>query len=396
MIGEPSALTEETVRTAADALVRYRFTPWRYGDSVGFEGLVVASEMLDDSQYLAWAHGVLRGWAADRTEFRELDNTVPGHALCLIFEKTGDDALVEAAVRVADYLRSRRRIGGVFTSWARAPLRPPSGGRPLPADEAALLVEPGPGIFVDCLHFDPPFFAHLGHLIGDDSLLDEAVSQALAYAALLQDDSGLFYHFWLERTQKAYGPGWGRGQGWAMLGLLDVLTYLPSNHDGREPLLHCVRTLARALVDRQGETGAWPSVLTDPRSPTEASTAAFVAAGLAQGILTGVLDTDMGDNAVAAWQATRGCVERGLLQGVSGAIWPCTSAEHYRYGPLGFVVPWGQGPLLLAARNMAKLLADFHAPGAGPRPSGFEDLSSPQSDDPHAFVGERKASHDVD
>jgi unsaturated rhamnogalacturonyl hydrolase len=42
---------------------------------------------------------------------------------------------------------------------------------------------------------------------------------------VLQDESGLFWHFWLERTQARYGFAWSRGQGWALLGLLDL-------HDG--------------------------------------------------------------------------------------------------------------------------------------------------------------------
>jgi unsaturated rhamnogalacturonyl hydrolase len=45
---------------------------------------------------------------------------------------------------------------------------------------------------------------------------------------LLQDGSGLFWHFFLERTGRPYGRAWGRGQGWALLGLLDLLEHVPS------------------------------------------------------------------------------------------------------------------------------------------------------------------------
>jgi unsaturated rhamnogalacturonyl hydrolase len=349
-------LTAEQIRAAADVLVRYRFTPWRYGDSIGFEGLVAASDLAGDDRYLAWAHGALRAWAALAGDFREMDNTAPGHALCLIAEQTKDDALVEAAVRLANYLRSRRRVGNAYVSWSRAPLHPPLDGSDMSAAEAALLGDPGPGVFVDCLHFDPPFFAHLAGLVEDQSLMDDAANQACAYVELLQRPDGLFDHFWLERTGRSYGPGWGRGQGWALLGLLDVLTHLPRAHPSYPPLVAAVRSLGHALVERQRSDGGWATVITRPDSVEETSTAAFAAAGFAQGVLLGVLDDSFGAHALAAWMSVHRHVRGGILGEVSGAVWPSTVASHYEHVPRGYVAPWGQGPLLVAARNISRLI----------------------------------------
>ena len=39
----------------------------------------------------------------------------------------------------------------------------------------------------------------------------------------------------------------------------------------------------------------------------------------------------------------------GVLDGVSANVWASTVPLHYRHVPLGAVVPWGQGPLLMAA-----------------------------------------------
>jgi unsaturated rhamnogalacturonyl hydrolase len=51
-----------------------------------------------------------------------------------------------------------------------------------------------------------------------------------------------------------------------------------------------------------------------------------------------------------AWQATLFAVDgAGLLTGVSAAVYSSTRLSHYRAVPRGFDVPWGQGPLLLAA-----------------------------------------------
>ena len=348
---------DERLRGAAEALARYRFELWKYGDSIGFEGLLAASDLLGDSRWEGWAHGALKGWAG-RTQraFREMDNTAPGHALCLAYERTHDDALVEAAVELVDFLRSRGTLDGVFISWEHTPLRPPHGGKALGAPEAALLHEAGPGIFVDCLHFDPPFLCHLGRLVDDRALVDIAAEQALGYVRLLQDKSGIFWHFFLERTQDRYGYGWGRGQGWALLGLLDLLDYLPDGHPAMRELRESALALARALAQLQRDDGGWSAVVQDSASGDESSTAAFAAAGFAQGIASGLLGDEFIGPARRAWEHTLEQVdERGVLTDVSAAVWPCTDQSHYSHAPTGFVVPWGQGPLLVAARRMRDL-----------------------------------------
>ena len=344
----------ERLRLVANRLLKYPFSFWHYGDSIGFEGLLAASDLLGDPRYESWAHGAIRGWAARREPFRELDNTAPGHVMCLVAERTGDEAVLEAARALAGYLAGRRQVEGVSVSFERAPLREPYGGAALSEEEAGLLLEPGAGVFADCLHFDPPFFAHLGTLAGDTALVDLAAEQALAYVELLQDESGLFWHFWLEKPRRRYGYGWGRGQGWALLGLLDTLRYLPEEHSAAPRLRAAVECLAAALAATQQSDGSWAAVAGESDSGAETSTAAFAAAGLADGILGGAYRKP----ALAAWRSARSLVdETGLLTGVSAAVWASTEASHYAHVPRGFDVPWGQGTLLVAAKRIAGLAA---------------------------------------
>jgi len=344
------------LRAAAEALAGLDFAGWFYGDSIGFEGLLAASDVLGDARYRAYAHGFLRGWATRAEPFRELDNTVPGRALCLIGETHRDRALLEAGERLASYLLRRPTIGGgVHPSFSRAPLREPYGGSSLPDDERRLMDAPGPGVYVDCLHFDPPFLVHLGRLTGDATLVDAGTAQAMGYVRLLQDPgSGLFHHFWLASTERPYILGWGRGQGWALLGLLDTLEQLPPEAAARPVLETAVRSLAGAMVERQRPDGHWHAIAGDATSGHEASTAAFMAIGLASGADRGILDSDALAAAERAWAATQGSLgEDGVLRDVSAAVWSSTQEEHYRRVPTGFVVPWGQGPVLVAAARWA-------------------------------------------
>ena len=344
--------TRERIRNAADLLVDHDSRGWFFGDSVGFEALLAASDLFEDPVYAAYAHGFFRAWRIRAEPYRESDVTAPGHAMCLSFERSGDPLVLDGAVRLASYLRERPRLGGVLITFAETPLTPPAGPGKMTARDAALLTQGGAGVFVDCLHFDPPFFTHLGTLIEDDSLIDLGVEQALGYGRLLQDeDTGLFHHFYLEGTGTPHILGWTRGQAWALCGMLDVLAYCGDGHPGHEELVQRIRTLAEALRSTQRDDGHWYAVAQEPASGEEASGAAFGAYQFWRGIDLGVLDEGVfSDPAARAWHAAISSLTHdGKLTPVSAAVGSSTVPNHYHHVSLGHTVPWGQGPVVLAA-----------------------------------------------
>jgi unsaturated rhamnogalacturonyl hydrolase len=80
-----------------------------------------------------------------------------------------------------------------------------------------------------------------------------------------------------------------------------------------------------------------------------------MAHAMAQAIALGVGDPEV---LRPAGRAARSAVlasldEAAQLREVSAAVYASTVADHYLAVPRGFVVPWGQGPALLA------LVADF-------------------------------------
>jgi unsaturated rhamnogalacturonyl hydrolase len=346
--------SRQLLSKAADALIAYPFTGWHYGDSVAFEGLLAASELLDDPRYFGFAHGFMRAWAARGDEHRELDNTAPGHAMCTLCERTGDALLLDAARGLARFLTGRPMVSGVYAAFECAPLIEPYDGSALGEDERELLADPGPGVFVDCMHFDAPFLVHLGRLVGDAELVDAGAEQALAAVRLLQDPAtGIFSHFYLERTGRCYGYGWSRGQGWALLGLLDVLELLPDGHACFERLVEAVGVLAHGLAATQDRSGHWPALVDDPGAVLEPSASLFFACGLARGARLGLLGDGMREAAERAFAAGLDAVdEDGIVRPVSHAVWASTARGHYLAVPTGDALPWGQGPLLLAAAEL--------------------------------------------
>jgi unsaturated rhamnogalacturonyl hydrolase len=351
----------DTLRRVADQLMLLPYKTWSFGDSVGFEGMVAASNTLSDDRWLRFAHGFVRAWATRAEPYVPLDCTAPGLAMIQIYRATGDALVKDGALELARYLVTRPRIGGVFATWEHSPLQHPYGPGTLSPAELALLADPPAGVFVDCLHFDPPFLVALGNVTGDQRWLDEGVRQAIGYVRLLQNESGLFDHFVLEGSDRTYGSRWGRGQGWALLGLLDVLDELPPGHACRQELADSASRLIGAMIRLQRDDGHWDVVVGDAASGDETSTAAFMAAGFLRAARTGVAGNAPRVAADRALQAALTSTdERGILKGVSAAVNACTLPSHYAHVPRGFNVPWGEGPLALAIAERLGL----KAPGA--------------------------------
>lgn len=339
--------TRTALRAVAETLTSLPYEAWRFGDSVAFDGLVEASAALGTDEYLAFARGFARGWFATTVNFKPLDCTAPGAALCAVAHASADALLAAGLVDLATYLVARRKVQGIYETWARSPLREPYGKEELNAEEQDLLSNPGPGVFLDCLHFDPPFFARLSRLTGDDRWAAEAIDQALRYVDVLQDkETGLFHHFFLERSGRTYIPGWGRGQGWALLGLLDVFESLPDTPDA---LADAVRALIHAMLLTQREDGHWDAVVGNAASSMESSTAAFMAFGFRRALRAGLVSYNgiaaAADRADTAVRNSLGA--DGRLADVSVAVWASTRPSHYAAVPRGVSVPWGQGPAAL-------------------------------------------------
>ena len=161
------------------------------------------------------------------------------------------------------------------------------------------------------------------------------------------------------RTRLGTRPGLGS------LGLLDVLEHTPPDHEGHPRVAQAFVQLSNALRDTQRDDGSWTAVVHDPQSGTEGSTAAFAAAGFARAVRLGFLSADFAQPARKAWSnALEHVDENGLLTDVSAAVRPSTSQSSYCHVPKGFLVPWGQGPLLVAAQAIAELTASPPTPSS--------------------------------
>jgi len=121
------------------------------------------------------------------------------------------------------------------------------------------------------------------------------------YATRLQRPDGLFMH-------ATDGPfAWGRGNGFALLGVTDALTYWPASWKGRADVLAIYQKHVAALVKHQSDDGSWRQVVDEVTSYKELTVTAMTTAAIARGIRLGWIDraryepvVDRGWSAVAA------------------------------------------------------------------------------------------------
>jgi unsaturated rhamnogalacturonyl hydrolase len=371
----PSQELRGLAAQAADLLMTYPWKVWFWGDSIGLEGLLDATELTGDAKYGGFVYGLFKAWIA-REQFRsEFDYTAPGVALLRVFEKTQDEALLDAAKRHATYMAGFRKTeSGAAVRYENAAFElPPE----LPADHpdfeswqefAERVRDGGPCIFVDSMHFDAPFFAALYRVTGDDAYRQLALDNALSQIELLYDpNDGVFHHFWIEQPRTRNGIAWGRGNGWGLLGLVDTLTHLPADDAGALEVREVLKKVLGHMVRLQDAGGGWHTVLNDKRSYIETSVAAFMISAMSRAILHSWVELEVYGPVVES--AMSFLLEHvrpdGLLDGVSYETFPSMRVEHYRRMPRGGVVPWGQGPLLAALGWYARLRSSTEraAPG---------------------------------
>ena len=355
---------EKIAVRAADLLMRHPWKVWFWGDSIGLEGLLDASEWLGEKKYEAFVYGLMKAWLARRHPFRPFDYTAPGVALLRLYERTADSALLAAAKDQADYLTAFRQTDhGAYVRWENPdfdlPPELPAGSPDVerPAGPNPPAGTSGPCVFVDNMHFDGPFFAKLYQVTGLERYRMNAVDALLPYIKLLFDEErALFHHFWIERRKLRNGVFWGRGQGWAMLGIVHVLEHLPKDDPAWPSLLDVLQRHSRMLAASQDPSGHWHTIITDSSSYTESSVAAFMVDGMSRAVMQGWLDQSFREVIERAFAAVLQQVTGdGKLDGVSYETYPSIHAEHYKRMPRGAVVPWGQGPLLTAIRSYVEL-----------------------------------------
>lgn len=335
--GGPSAADAVLMRAVATRAMEYPFKyratgAWGFGEDICLRALLEYGELVGDDEPLRFVAGLVRPWCEERASGPALpnaDHVAPGIVLLDLHRSTRDEVYLAAALELGELYRSFTEVDGV-------PVHRP--------DLAGLDTL----IWVDCIALDAPFLARLSRVTGDEGWLELGLRTLQAYSGVLLDRAhGLFRHGY-DVVRKRQSPClWGRGNGWALHGLVDTLEELPTGHAARAGLLGLLRAQVSTLVALQASGGLWHTILNDEEAPLESSTAAFYASGVSKALRLGLLEASSELEAMVdlATKAARVATDADGRLPISYAT-PVGEPATYINAPSG-VFPWGQGPLLL-------------------------------------------------
>jgi unsaturated rhamnogalacturonyl hydrolase len=325
-----------TVREVLQRVMRrtleYDFTVWFWGDAIAIDGLLEAAELLDDSCPVEQCLRFYQAWS--RRPLAWADHLTPGMGLLRLYQSTGEPALLAAAGRLARWLEAAPRA----SRWG-APLYRPD----IPAYRHT--------VWVDTIYHEPSFFCRLARITGDTHYDDVALDVWSSHVNTLCSHDGPFLAHARDTGMRALrGYGWGRGNGWALYGMVDTLEWLPREHPGYSAALTNMQALAAAVLALQDASGFWRTLLHDREAYLESSTAAFYGGAFTRAVRLGLLDQAYAAAADRAWTAVVSRIDdEGSFFGVSACTYAATSPDDvismYKTLPTEVNV-WGQGSAL--------------------------------------------------
>lgn len=198
----------------------------------------------------------------------------------------------------------------------------------------------------DALFMAPPVYAKLYALTGDRRYLDFMNREYRAtYDYLFDSEEQLFYRdhrYFDKREANGRKVFWGRGNGWVLAGLAEILQSLPAGEESRGFYSDLFVTLATRMASLQSGDGYWHASLLDPSSypAPESSSTGFILYAIAWGVNEGLLDRE----------AFMPVIEKGW-EALVGALEPD--------GKLGYVQPIGADP-----RSVTRDMTEVYGTGA--------------------------------
>ncbi len=198
----------------------------------------------------------------------------------------------------------------------------------------------------DALFMAPTVYARMYRITGDSKYLDFMNEEYMAtYDYLFDKDEHLFYRdhrYFGQKEANGKKVFWGRGNGWVIGGLAEILRELPVGHKSRPFYENLFKEMAACIAGLQQNDGFWRASMLDPKSypSPETSCSGFFVYGLAYGINEGLLPQDKFLPVVEkGWKALCSAVEKD--------------------GKLGFVQPIGADP-----QKVTRELTEVYGPGA--------------------------------
>lgn len=214
-------------------------------------------------------------------------------------------------------------------------------------------------MWIDDLYMSVPFLCRYAARYDKKEALEDAVRQFLNYKTYLyMPEKKLMAHVYDVARRCNTGVPWGRGNGWVLFSLSELLAALDPGHPKRPELEGFFRDLCEGVGALQDGQGFWHQLLTDGQSYPESSCTAMFVCAFARGIRLGLLPRARAAAVRKGWQAlSEQAVDRqGNVYGVCRGSGYSFSERYYKYDlPWVLNDPHGIGIVMLAGVETCKL-----------------------------------------
>lgn len=146
-------------------------------------------------------------------------------------------------------------------------------------------------MWADDLYMSVPFLCRYYKLTGDQKYVDDAANQFIGFKKrLFIPEKNIMSHVYDFKYDTKTGVPWGRGNGWVVFSLTELLEVLPETHEKRDELIKMLNTLCEGYLALQDDAGMWHQVLDDHDSYPETSCTSMFIYAFSRGIRFGWLN----------------------------------------------------------------------------------------------------------
>ena len=151
-------------------------------------------------------------------------------------------------------------------------------------------------VWIDIVHTTTPFMVMAGVSLQEPRYIDFGIYQIFALYDLLEDPSNHLLHQcrgFMADPNAISQDHWGRGNGWGVLGLADLLQFLPKEHPQYAEAARRFRRHMEALLPYQTSKGLWRQSIAEELAWEESSGSAMFTYGMGVGMRLGILPPEL-------------------------------------------------------------------------------------------------------
>ena len=216
-------------------------------------------------------------------------------------------------------------------------------------------------MWADDLYMSVPFLVRYSQFTGDQKYLDDAANQFFGFKKrLFMPEEKIMSHVYDFKYDSKTNVPWGRGNGWVVFSMTELLEVLPEDHPKRNDLIEFLNTLCEGYLALQDDEGMWHQVLNDHESYPETSCTSMFIYAFSRGIRFGWLKNPE-KYVKAIYKAWKGISKtsvdsNGNVYGVCRGSEFSFIADYYKY-ELGWNLndTHGTGSVMLAGIEVIRL-----------------------------------------